>query len=85
MTDRTMGIVVGSRVVVRPHGAAEVARYLKRHLVGTVVAAEDLPAYGYGIKIQWPDEEPPYSFEHASLYQLATPVDEEASSHTDED
>ncbi len=64
-------IVVGSKVRVRPGGAMELARYQARHLIGTVVAARDIPGYGYGIKIQWPDEEPPWSFENAAQYELA--------------
>lgn len=72
MVDRTMGIVVGSKVVVRPGGAAERNRWAKRELIGTVVDAQDIQGYGYGVMIQWPDEERPWAFEQASHYQLAS-------------
>lgn len=70
MSDKKIEITIGSRVRVRPGGAAERTRYQERHVVGTVVDAQDIPGYGYGIKVQWPDEEAPASFEHVGQYQL---------------
>lgn len=68
---------VGDEVRVRAGSATERARWNKRNLIGTVAAAQDIPAFGQGVKIQWPDEELEPAFSEAVQYDLVNDVTSE--------
>lgn len=65
---------VGDRVRIRSGSSIAGSRWHKRDLVGTVVAAEDIPGYGHGVKIKWPGEEIDRAFQDASHFDLVKPL-----------
>lgn len=74
MNDARPRLKVGDHVKVRPGGAIERSRWDKRDVVGTVVAAEEIPAFGLGVRIQWPGEEIDWAFQNANLFDLVVGV-----------
>lgn len=71
MDEKRPPLKVGDRVRVRAGSAIERARWEKRNLFGTVAAVQDIPAYGQGVKVQWPDEEVEPAFSEVGQYEIA--------------
>lgn len=69
MSLNTPDIAVGHTVRLRKGSCIANARADRLHLRGIVVASEHLPGYGDGIKVQWPDEEHAWGFQHAGLFE----------------
>jgi hypothetical protein len=64
-------LAVGELVTVRPGSSLERVRWDVREVAGLVVACGNLRGRGTGIKVQWPDEPPPTSFDHIDQFQRA--------------
>lgn len=71
MRDVDRKFATGSIVKVRQGGFLEMERYHKRDVEGRVVEAQEIPGYGYGIKVQWPGEAVPWSFQLADFFDPA--------------
>lgn len=65
--DRTK-FAVGDLVKPRPAAELKLGRTAG---IGTVVASEHIEGWGYGVKVQWPGEEVPSSFQSAHLFDPA--------------
>ncbi|HEY4548134.1 MAG TPA: hypothetical protein VIG90_17145 [Pedomonas sp.] len=68
MPDTNRKFAVGDEVKLREGSSLEIQRYAKRRVHGIVIEALNIPGYGYGIKVQWPDEPSAWAFSDANLF-----------------
>lgn len=74
MSEARPKLEIGDRVKIRAGSSIERSRWDKRDAIGTVVAAEELPGYGFGVKIEWPGEEIERAFQDANHFDLVKPI-----------
>lgn len=72
MTDARPLLKVDDHVRVRPGSNAERIRWAKRDVIGIVVAVEQIPAYGLGVRVQWPGEEMDRTFQDANQFDIVS-------------
>ncbi|GMB81508.1 hypothetical protein NN6n1_22910 [Shinella zoogloeoides] len=62
----------GDRVKVRSGSGLERSRWAKKDVIGVVEMAEQIPAYGFAVRVQWPGEELDRAFQDANQFDIVS-------------